>query len=182
MPEFHQSRCGLQASPTLLGILSLLLVLLSGCSGDPQTGAKETKWDRDSCERCRMVLSDREHSAQIRIGANAPGSKVKFFDDIGCAVIWLQDKPFRDESGTEIWVTDWRDGQWIDARKAVYMPGQITPMQYGLGAQMEPADGGLNFEQASQHILKVEQRFNQHAAHLRQQAEQRQREKAGGEQ
>ena len=39
-------------------------------------------------------------------------------------------------------------------------------MEYGLGAQMEPAEGGLNFEQAKKHVEEVEQRFNVHGVHL----------------
>ncbi len=43
-----------------------LVLLLAACSGDPGTGPKDVRWDRDACERCRMVLSDRNFSAQIR--------------------------------------------------------------------------------------------------------------------
>jgi copper chaperone NosL len=148
--------------------VSLLLVLLLGaCSGDPGTGPVEVSWDRVGCERCRMVLSDRQHSAQVRFKQASGKSQVLFFDDIGCAVIWLQDKPFAAAPDTEIWVTDWRSGEWIDARAATYLAGQHTPMEYGLGAQIEPSPDGLNFEQARQHVFEVERRFNLHAQHFR---------------
>jgi hypothetical protein len=118
-----------------------------------------------------MVLSDRKHAAEIRAKSAQGRSKVHFFDDIGCAVMWLQDKPFRDAPGTEIWVTDWRTGKWIDARKAYYLPGQVTPMDYGLGAQSEPQHGALTFAQAEAHILEVEKdgghRMHMGAAPLR---------------
>ncbi len=157
-----------------LGILlTATLLSLPGCSGDPGVGPKEVNWDREACHRCRMVLSDRLHSAQIRVGAGGERSKVYPFDDIGCALIWLEDQPFRDAPDTEIWVNDWRSGDWIDAREATYLPGQVTPMEYGLGAQLEPAPGGLGFAQAKAHVFDTEARFNQHAAHLREAAEQR---------
>lgn len=142
------------------------VLALSACSGDPGTGPREAKWDRSTCERCRMVLSDRQHSAQVRVKEASGKSRVFYFDDIGCAVIWLDDKPYKDAQETEIWVTDWRSGDWIDARTATYLPGQITPMQYGLGAQTEISHDGLSFEQARLHIFEVESRFNQHATHL----------------
>ncbi|MCP3669294.1 MAG: hypothetical protein GY814_02435 [Gammaproteobacteria bacterium] len=141
-------------------------MLLSACTGEPDTGPKQVKWDRDACERCRMVLSDKKHSAQVRWVPLGKRSRVLYFDDIGCATLWLEDKSWKDDPTTEIWVTDHRDGSWIDARKATYVKGNITPMEYGLSAQPEPAKGGLNFEQAKIHIRQVEERFDIHGVHL----------------
>jgi copper chaperone NosL len=153
-----------------LALCALLLLPLLGvlvaCSNDPGQGPLEPKWDRFACERCRMVLSDRKHSAQVRVPQAEGRSKVLFFDDIGCAVVWLDDKPYRDDPRTEIWVTDWRNGSWIDARKAWYVPGQITPMEYGLGAQPEPDPQGIDFVAARERIFEVEKKYNVHGGHL----------------
>ncbi len=148
-------------------LLSLLLILsLMGC-GDPGTGPKEVKWDRDACERCRMVVSDHDYAAQVRyLPEGKKRTRVLFFDDIGCAALWLEGQPWKDDPKTEIWVTDQHSHQWIDARKAIYVKGRVTPMAYGLGAQMEPVEGGLDFEQAKRHIVDVENRFNVHGNHL----------------
>jgi len=148
-------------------ILMALLALMAACSGEPETGPVEVRWDRDACERCRMMLSDRYHSAQVRGGPAERRAKVYKFDDIGCAVIWLEDKAWRDDARTEIWVNDHRSGEWIDARSAHYLADQVTPMEYGLGAQPEAAPNSMNFEQAQQHIFEIEARFNTHGAHLR---------------
>ena len=147
---------GWLAMPLLLaaGLLSL-----AGC-GDPGTGPGDVKWDRITCERCRMVLSARTYSAQIRAFKADGKSSLHFFDDIGCALIWLEDQPWREDPRTQIWVTDWRNGAWIDARAAHYLPGKETPMQYGLGAQSEPAAGAIDFAAARKHIHEVEARFN----------------------
>ncbi|MCP3668425.1 MAG: hypothetical protein GY696_39065 [Gammaproteobacteria bacterium] len=146
-----------QGFPSVL----FLIVLLSGCSGEPQSGAKEVKWDRNMCERCRMVLSDRVHSAQIRIfPKDKKRSKVLWFDDIGCVALWLEGKPWQDDPKTELWVQDHRNGQWIDARSATYVKGHQTPMEYGLGAQSDEVAGGFDYEQAKVHIFDIEQRFN----------------------
>ena len=153
----------MQARPNRwLWLASLALVLqgMVACSGDPGTGPVEVKWDRYTCERCRMVISDPEHAVQIRANGPDGRSRVHYFDDIGCAVVWLEDKPFRDVPGTEIWAADWRNGHWIDARKAHYLTGQITPMQYGLGAQSDPRPDSLSFEQAKAHIFQVDHRMN----------------------
>ncbi|MDH5573235.1 MAG: nitrous oxide reductase accessory protein NosL, partial [Gammaproteobacteria bacterium] len=104
----------------LFALALLSTQLLSGCS-EPTTGAVEVHWDRDNCERCRMVLSDHQHAAQIRFVNEKQKSVVYKFDDVGCAVIWLEDKPWRDTNSTEIWVTDYTDGKWIDAKTAYYV-------------------------------------------------------------
>ncbi len=159
---------------------AVLLLLLAGCSGDPGTGVKEVKWDRDACERCRMVLSDRVHSAQIRFTPVAgKRSQVLKFDDIGCAALWLQDKPFKDQPTTEIWVTDRLGGGWIDARTAHYVTGEQTPMEYGLGAQAKATAGSLDYDQAVKHITETETHFNAHGVDLLQRlSEQKKRREA----
>lgn len=146
--------------------LTAIAVKLLGCTGDPGTGPVDVKWDRTTCERCRMVLSDRQHSAQVRVPPQNGRTPVLAFDDFGCAIVWLEDKPWRDDPRTEIWVNDWRTGAWIDARKATYIPGQRTPMEYGLGAQRESHPDGLNFPQARERVLEMEKRFNLHEDHL----------------
>lgn len=151
-----------------------LLLALSACSGQPETGPIEVKWDRQTCVRCSMVLSDRFHSAQVRVKEQGKRSKVHLFDDIGCAVIWLEDKPWRDDADTEIWVTDHRNGNWIDARRAYYLPDQVTPMEYGLGAQADAAEGAFSFDQARSRIFELEARFNSHGVHLQQSSRERQ--------
>ena len=148
-----------------IGTLVLLLGALAACSDDPGTGPLDVKWDRFTCERCRMVLSDRKHGAQVRIPQAEGRSKVLFFDDIGCAVVWLEDKPFRDDPKTEIWVTDWRSGAWIDARTAGYLKGQASPRRHGIGAQWDQDPRGMTFEQARASVLDTQARTGTHPAH-----------------
>ncbi|MCW8826364.1 MAG: nitrous oxide reductase accessory protein NosL [Gammaproteobacteria bacterium] len=141
--------------------------LLIGCS-EPTTGPVEVHWDRDICERCRMILSDRKHAAQIRYSDAQNRSRVRMFDDIGCAVIWLEDKPWRDADTTEIWASDHRNGEWIDARSAFYIKRQMTPMEYGLGAQNQaPIETSLSYAEAKLHIFEVEATYNQHGTHIK---------------
>lgn len=150
-------------------LLLMLMVLLSlaACSNDPGTGPKEVKWDRVTCERCRMVLSDRHFSAQVRYTPEGKKrTKVLYFDDIGCATLWLEDKPWNDDPMTEIWVTDHRNGKWIDARTATYVKDKLTPMEYGLGAQPEAEAGGLTYNEAKAHVVKIEERFTQRGVQL----------------
>jgi copper chaperone NosL len=133
--------------------LIFLTAVLVGCGTGPETGPGEVHWDRDVCARCIMAVSDHNYSAQIRGGAEGRSTKLYFFDDIGCAVRWIDEQPWKDDSRTEIWVTDWHNGSWIDATKAWYVTGKNTPMDFGLGAQFDSEDSALSYEQAVDHVF-----------------------------
>lgn len=151
-------RCGvINASWIYLGLLLLTLGLLTACANKEETGPAEVRWDREACERCAMSVSDRKYSAQVRGGPSDRKTRVYKFDDIGCAVIWLDKQEWKNDQRTEIWVTDNLSGNWIDARQASYVTGQITPMGYGLGARSEPTEGSLDFAAANKHIYEIEQ-------------------------
>ena len=151
-------------------LITLFFSFLSACGSDKQTGAVDTKWDRDVCERCMMMLSDRNFSAQVRIFPPGKRSKVYKFDDLGCAVLWLnkaeKQAVYRKDPKTEIWVNDYKTKEWIDAKKAWYIKDEISPMGYGLGAQLENAEGALNYDQAVEHIYVVEDKLNIHGGNL----------------
>lgn len=151
-------------------VIATLLVSFS-CS-QQETGPVEVKWDRDGCDRCRMVLSDRYHAAQVRSGEEGKKNKVFKFDDLGCAIIWLQDKPWKDKA--EIWVNDYKTGEWLDARKANYITGQITPMEFGLGAKATATEDSMDFSRVESYILEREARFNQPDSDLKGQANEHQ--------
>ncbi len=165
-PTLDRLFCRAEARPTLsLGIFLWLLVallLLSACSQAPDTGPGKVRWDREICARCGMAISDPLYSAQIRVHPKQGRSKLYKFDDIGCAVIWLDKKPFKNDPSVEIWVNDYHTKKWIDARKAWYVPGKVTPMGYGLGATTQKEQGAMNFAAARKHIYKVEETYHIH--------------------
>ena len=149
--------------------LSLMLIwLLSACGQQDETGPVEVRWDKESCARCAMAVSDHNFAAQVRGAESGKRTQVYKFDDIGCAVIWLDQQSWKDDPRTEVWVADYRDGHWIEARTASYVTDKITPMGYGLGAQAEAADGGLDFAAASKRVYEVEQGAHKHRGHMHQ--------------
>lgn len=130
----------------------LLLGVLAGCHQEHNIGPVEVKWDRDTCARCNMALSDKRFAAQVRGGPKHMAYK---FDDFGCAVFWLRDQSWANEPATEIWVKDMRSDSWIDGRKAFYVANKTTPMAYGYGAVAAPEAGAVNFEEARKRILAL---------------------------
>ncbi len=141
----------------LMGLILLFVsaAFLAACSGDPKTGPVEIKWDRDGCTHCGMALSDRHFAAQVRGGPKKQAFK---FDDIGCAVEWLQKQTWASDAGTEIWVMDYREGKWIDARKARYIGGKTSPMAYGYAALVNEAPNSIDFAELSRRVLAKENR------------------------
>jgi copper chaperone NosL len=139
----------------VMGLLSGLAVLpLSGCFEGDQTGPEDIHWDRDSGELCKMMISDARYVAEVRGG---PKRKLYKFDDVGCAINWLNEKPWAAASETEIWVADLSSTRekivWLKARDAHYINGEMTPMNYGYGAVGAAQPGSIDFVEMSTNIL-----------------------------
>ena len=108
-----------------------LLLGLSGCEKKPVGAVQQMHWDRDMCERCKMAISERKFAVQI---IDPQTGKDYKFDDIGCAVLWMDEEKIPWKEKAIIWITDAKTGKWIDARKAIYVDGAITPMAFGFAA------------------------------------------------
>ena len=146
-----------------LGIGGLLLtplaVALSGCKkGNWPEGMVEIKWDRNTCVRCNMVISDRRFAAEMRGG---PSKTVFMFDDIGCLVFWLRDQAdkysWMTDAATRLWVADSEsksrdEMQWLDPRQASYV-SKTSPMGYNFGAVGSLQAGGVDFNEMRQRTL-----------------------------
>ena len=100
-----------------------------------------------------MTVSDRHYAAQVRGAAAGERTRLYTFDDLGCAVVWLDRQAWKGDPRTEIWVKDWQSGEWLDARLASYVEGRVTPMDYGMGAQREASPGSVDFARARQLVL-----------------------------
>jgi uncharacterized protein YkuJ len=102
-----------------------------GCEREDSYGPAKIHWDRDMCDRCVMVLSDRKNTLQLR----DPNTKrVYKFDDIGCMVLWFKEEGVVYKESVAIWITDAHTGEWINAREAFYTTNNITPMTFGFSA------------------------------------------------
>ncbi len=137
-------------------VLTPLAALLSACgkSGWPE-GMAEIKWDRDTCVRCRMAISDRRFAAQVRGG---PKDQVFKFDDIGCVVFWLRDQAWGDDPNVRLWVADAASTPdrltWIDPRQAHYVGGKTSPMGYNFAAYAEAPAGSISFTEMREQLLR----------------------------
>lgn len=137
------------------GVLFLPLAAC-GKSGAWPEGMAEIKWDRDTCTRCSMVISDRRFAAQLRGG---PKNTAMSFDDIGCLVFWLKEQAAKfawmNDAATRLWVADAEamGEKWLDPRQAHFLPGRLSPMGYNFAAVSQAAAGALQFEDMRRQVL-----------------------------
>ncbi len=142
-------------------LLCLLLITIglffSGCEKKKIGGVEKIHWDRDMCERCKMAISERKFAFQI---VNPKSGKTYKFDDIGCAILWMDEEKIPWKNKAILWITDAKTGKWINARKALYTDDSITPMAYGLAAYTKdtvPKNHEIvNLKQAKKIIYEVE--------------------------
>ena len=140
----------------LLGLISLVLVL-SSCEKKISHEHHEVHWDRDMCDRCKMVVSERNHAAQV---LNPQTGEAHMFDDIGCAILWFKEENIQWKDSAKIWITDVKTSKWIDARTAFYDNTHITPMAYGFSANekkesIEKGQEVIDFDEMSKRVLKM---------------------------
>ena len=143
----------------VLPSLAVLLLLVS-CSQEPDTGPGEIRWDQQVCERCTMGIGDDRFAVQVRGGED---NKLYRFDDIGCAVIWLEQQSWKDDAKTEIWISNYHGKDWIDARQARFVRVMHSPMGYGLGAVASNEEDSIGFSEAIEHIHAVESKQHLHS-------------------
>jgi len=144
-----------------LAFFTLTGFTLTGCNAKKNSNeVKEVHWDRDMCERCKMVVSDRHHAVQV---INPKTHKAQMFDDLGCTVLWFKEEKIAWEDQAILWITDAQSGAWIDARKAYYDAGNITPMAFGFAPHLKKEDIAkdkeiLSFEQVSVKIIEIKKK------------------------
>jgi nitrous oxide reductase accessory protein NosL len=147
---------------TRRGILAItLLIFQMGCQERSKSDIAKIHWDRDMCAKCVMVISDRQNSVQVR----DPKGKTYMFDDIGCMVLWFKENNTTWQNQAKVWITDLKTSKWIDARKAFYTKGHVTPMAYGFSAYKTKAsiidkDKKIYlFNQVAEEVLKKEKKL-----------------------
>jgi len=105
---------------------------------------------RTNDTQCAMLLKSEENAAEVI----APDGRTWFFDDPGCMVLWLKDKPFKEQA--KLWVHTIDTKTWIDAREAHYGVTDHTEMHYGFGARAKSAKGTIDFEEMTLRMYRGE--------------------------
>lgn len=108
---------------------AFLLAVALACSTQPPQPAR-LEIGNETCQFCRMVVSDRRFAAQIVANGHEP----LFFDDIGCLANFVNQGEV--PSNAVAYVADYREDAWVPAREALYSrcPGLASPMNSGIVA------------------------------------------------
>jgi copper chaperone NosL len=117
--------------------LAVAASLVGACANDG-SGAQPIKYDRDTCTACGMAISEPAYAAELV----PPGGRAVKFDDVGCALTWLDRQSFALAPNVKLWLVDPKGG-FVDGRTARYVAGRPTPMGYGFE---RVAFGPLDFE------------------------------------
>ena len=119
-----------------------------------------------------MAISERKYAFEI---VNPKSGKTYKFDDIGCAVLWMDEEKIPWKNKAILWITDAKNGKWINARKALYTDDSITPMAYGLAAYTSksvPKNHEIvDYKKAVKIIYKVEKLNTQKLEEMRKEAQ-----------
>ncbi len=135
----------------------IALLSFSSCEKKDPLAIEKVHWDRDMCARCVMVVSDRHNTVQIK---NPKTGKKYMFDDIGCTILWFKQEKIHWQDKAKIWITDFKSGDWIDARDAFYDTQNITPMSYGFSAHkskktIKKGQEIIDFKEVSRRVIKI---------------------------
>lgn len=122
--------------------------------GNTQMRPIEMKLGRFQDTQCGMTIVRPDDSAQVV----SPKGKTRFFDDVGCMVLWIENRPFQEDA--VIWVYARDVHGWIDGRKAWYSLSDDTPMRYGFSPYKEKKEGLVDFEMVKSRMLKGENMKN----------------------
>ncbi len=145
-----------QQFPLRVARTGLVFAMLAGACADAVPGPAALDTLNDTCETCRMTVSDRRFAAQLV----APGEVARFFDDIGCLARYLAAHPVP-SPGAAAYVADHRTRAWVPAGRAVYsrVPGLATPMSSGLIAHGDDASRRADAEAAGATPVAVTELF-----------------------
>jgi copper chaperone NosL len=128
--------------------LGALLLALSAC--ERMDRPVDPVWGKEPCAHCAMLVGDRRYAAEV-----VANGERRFFDDIGCYVLWSEERPNVVERA---WVRDAEGNRWIDARSATYVHGARTPMDFGFegratGATNTTSSLGVTFEEMRTKVI-----------------------------
>lgn len=105
-------------------VLILFSILISSCV-EGEARPQDPLWERESCARCRMVLSEKRFAVQ-RILATG---ETHYYDDIVCAM-----KHSHTPDDGKVYVRPDGGDEWVPAEESTFEKGLRTPMNSGYGA------------------------------------------------
>lgn len=114
--------------------------LLTEAARSPE-GPRPIAYDRQTCDRCGMLISDPSFAAQLR---SEDGRRL-YFDDPGGLLLW---EARQDVAVEQAWFHHVREDRWIPRDEVAFVQASETPMGYGLGAVERGTEGAMSYAEA----------------------------------
>lgn len=119
----------------------LAVACAAACTDEQPVKPPEIRLGADTCDACRMTISDLRYAAAAIVAMDSQRQVLKF-DDIGCLARW--ESTALESAPLARWVHDWGTATWIEATTAAFsLDGEMsTPMGSGLAAFADASDAG----------------------------------------
>lgn len=136
-----------------LTYIAIAYILLS-CAVNADLKPRKVEIGTDKCAKCQMIIEEDHYVVQA---VNDQGEN-KFFDDFGCYirykgnVLWNR---FTGKNKFGVWITDADSGIWIPIEKAWFREGDLSPMNYGIGAVKNKSKNTFDYKTAVSKINKI---------------------------
>lgn len=124
-----------------INCLFVLTILLASSCLKTELKPQEPIWGKQACDNCRMILSEKRFAAQRVL----PSGQIFYYDDLNCAI-----KHQHGKNEGILYVRPYGDEIWVEAEKAKYQSGLMTPMNSGYGAVKE--GGTIEFSEIKQKL------------------------------
>ena len=108
------------------------------------------KLNKTNDTECAMLIKTDKNSAEVAL----KDGRTWFFDDPGCMVKWLKDKPFKDSA--KLWVHTIDTNRWIDAKSAKYTTTYHSAMHYGFGSLEKGDKKSIDFKEMTLRMYRNE--------------------------
>ena len=108
------------------------------------------KLNKTNDTECAMLIKTEKNAAEVAL----KDGRTWFFDDPGCMVKWLKDKPFKDSA--KLWVHTVDSNKWIDAKEAKYKVTYHSAMHYGFGSQERGDSKSIDFKEMTLRMYRNE--------------------------
>jgi nitrous oxide reductase accessory protein NosL len=132
-------------------LIALLTLSFLGCDKQDTNGPHKIHYDRDMCSECKMVISDRNYAVQI---VNPVKNKAYNFDDIGCAIIWMDQNNEEWLDNAKMFIADQKTSELIPSREVYWAKGFTTPMDFGFAAfKDKPTEKVYDFIEVYQDVM-----------------------------
>ncbi|MDT8338692.1 MAG: hypothetical protein RQ763_05810 [Sulfurimonas sp.] len=132
----------------------LLLLFISGCNSSSALSSKDSGDEhKEVCPKCSMELpASNIYTAKLQVQNKNYG-----FDDIGCLVLWSQEKSINMHKA-EVFTNDTQ--RYINMSKAYFSFNENTPMSYGFGAYELEKENTIKIDEVKLRILRGEHMGN----------------------